>query len=95
MTKTAIQFFFIILLGSLLSAIIGGAFAAVIGALAPEFVSDLFAAYQEELDKPIAYAATVGMIWGIFIGAAVAGFSCFLSVLLRLVKLRIETTKKD
>ncbi|MEM7792624.1 MAG: hypothetical protein AAF546_14560 [Verrucomicrobiota bacterium] len=90
MTKTAIHFFLIILCGSIGASLIGGGFAAIIGSLAPDFVSDLFGGYKEELPYPIRYATAVGMIWGVFIGAAVAGFSCALSVALRLIKLRIN-----
>jgi large-conductance mechanosensitive channel len=85
MTKIAIQFFFIILAGSLLSALIGGGFGAIVGVLSPDFVNHLFASYQEELAAPVRYAFSVGLIWGLFIGAAVTGFSCALSVFIKLV----------
>lgn len=39
------------------------------------------------------YAFSVGMIRGLFIGAAVGGFACGLSVLLGLIKLRIDFKK--
>jgi hypothetical protein len=71
------------------------AFAALVGLLSPEFVSDLFAGYEEEFSHPIRYAASVGMIWGVFIGAAVAGFACGLSVLLKLFKLNIGPFGKN
>ena len=90
MAKTAIHFFLIILVGAIGAAVIGGCFAAVIGLLAPEFVTDLFGGFQEELPHPVRYATAVGMIWGVFIGAAAASFSCALSVIIRLIKLRIE-----
>ena len=94
MLKTATSFFLLILLGSIGSALLGGAFAALIGYLSPDFVSNLFGGYNEELKDPISYAGSVGMIWGLFIGAAVAGFSCGLSVVLKLVKLRIDLSSQ-
>ena len=90
MAKTAIHFFLIILVGAIGAALVGGGFAAIIGLLAPEFVNDLFGGYEEELPHPVRYATAVGMIWGVFIGAAAASFSCGLSVVIRLIKLRID-----
>jgi len=98
MAKTAIHFFLIILVGAIGAALVGGGFAAIIGLLAPEFVNDLFGGYEEELPHPVRYATAVGMIWGVFIGAAAASFSCALSVVIRLIKLRIDVqslSKKD
>lgn len=85
MTKTAIHFFLIILLGALGSSALGALFAALIGGVAPEFVTDLFGARSQELDQPVRYAAVVGMIWGVFIGTAVACFACALSVAWRVL----------
>ena len=93
MIKTAIGFFLIILLGSLLSSLLGGAFAWAISAISPEFVTGLFS-FSKEHAGVSRYAFTVGMIWGLFIGAAVSGFSCFLSTLLKLIRLRIEHTSQ-
>ena len=90
MAKTAIHFFLIILVGAIGAALVGGCFAAIIGLLAPDFVNNLFGGFQEKLPHPVRYAAAVGMIWGVFIGAAAASFSCALSVVIRLIKLRIE-----
>lgn len=90
MTKTAIHFFLIILAGAIRAAVVGGGFAALIGSLSPDFVNNLFGGYGEELSHPVRYAASVGMIWGVFIGAGVAGFCCALSVVLRLISLRID-----
>lgn len=89
MTKTAIHFFLIILSGALASAVLGGLFAALVGGLAPEFVADLFARDLREMADPTRYAASVGMIWGVFIGAVVAAFACGLSVVLKLIGLRV------
>ena len=88
MVKTAIQLFCFVLGGALLSALLGGLFAMIIAMVSPEFVSGLFGVAE---DVSIArYAFSVGMIWGLFIGAAVGGFACVLSVLLGLIKLRVN-----
>jgi hypothetical protein len=59
--------FLLILGASLLSAVVGGLFGAAIALLSPEFVSGLFTRNPVGL---IRYAAAVGAIWGVFIGAA-------------------------
>ena len=56
--------------------------------VSPDFVSDLFGV--EEDANVSRYAFSIGMIWGFFIGAAVGGFVCGLSVLLRILKLWIK-----
>ena len=64
--RTAIGFFVLILVGSLVSALVGGLFALLIAAISPEFVQDLFHNSDENIKG---YAFAVGMIWGLFIGA--------------------------
>jgi len=91
MIKTAIGFFAVILLGSLLASLLGGLFAWLIATISPGFVTGLFS-LKEEHGAVASYAFTVGMIWGLFIGAAVSGFACLLSTLLKLIRLRIEHT---
>ncbi len=86
--KSAVGFLVIILLGSLASAILGGAFAAVVAIISPEFVSGLFGSEAEE--SIIRYSLAVGMIWGLFIGAAVSGFACFLAAVIKILKIRFE-----
>ncbi len=93
MVKTAIQLFGVVLGGALLSAILGGVFAMIIALVSPEFVSGLFS--LEAAVSVSRYAFSVGMIWGLFIGAGVGGFVCGLSVLLGLIKLRIDFRKSD
>jgi hypothetical protein len=88
MVKIAIQFFAVILTGSILSAILGGLFAMVVAMVSPEFVTGLFGV--EEGASVARYAFSVGMIWGLFIGAGVTGFACGLSVLLGLIRLRVN-----
>jgi large-conductance mechanosensitive channel len=91
--KGAIGFFLIILLGSLLSALIGGAFGALVATVSPEFVSSLFG--KEAEAGIVRYAFVVGMIWGVFIGAAVAGFACFLAAIIRILRIRFEHTREQ
>ncbi|MDE0836698.1 MAG: hypothetical protein OSA84_10145 [Akkermansiaceae bacterium] len=93
MVKTAIQLFGVVLGGALISAILGGLFAMAIALVSPEFVSGLFR-LEEDISAP-RYAFSVGMIWGLFIGAAVGGFACGLSVLLGLLKLRVNIGGKE
>lgn len=90
MSKTAIQFFLIILAGAICAAVLGGIFGAVIGLLAPDFAGDLFAERGKKLPHPVNYSASVGMVFGLFIGAAVACFSCGLSAILRLRSLKVD-----
>ncbi|MEP2776638.1 MAG: hypothetical protein ABJQ29_10620 [Luteolibacter sp.] len=88
MVKTAIQLFGVVLGGALVSALLGGLFAMAVALISPDFVSGLFGVKE---DVSVArYAFSVGMIWGLFIGAAVGGFACGLSVLLGLIKLRVN-----
>lgn len=91
MVKTAIQLFGVVLGAALVSAVLGGLFAMLVVVVSPEFVSGLFS--LEEDVSLARYAFSVGMIWGLFIGAAVGGFACGLSVLLGLIKLRIDFKK--
>jgi hypothetical protein len=66
-----IKNFLLILAAALLSAVVGGLFGAAIAALSPEFVSGLFNA---KTDSIVRYAAAVGAIWGLFIGAGAMAF---------------------
>jgi hypothetical protein len=76
--------FVCILLAALGSAAVGGIFAALVALISPEFVKGLFAvAPDASLTR---YAAAVGMIWGVFIGAAAMGFSLGLVTLLQVAK---------
>lgn len=87
--KIAVGYFRLILVGSLLAAVLGGLFAMAISMISPGFIKGLFSLADED-GSVTRYASTVGMIWGLFIGAAVSGFSCFLSVVLKIIRLRIE-----
>lgn len=87
--RVAIGYFLLIVAGSLLAALLGGVFAIVIAMISPDFIKGLFSLGPEH-GSISRYAFSVGMIWGLFIGAAVSGFSCFLSVVLKIIRFRIE-----
>jgi hypothetical protein len=87
--RTAAGYFTLILLGSLLAAVLGGGFGALIASVSPRFVSGLFTLKPED-GSVIRYAFSVGMIWGLFIGVAVSCFSCLLTTILKIIRLRIE-----
>lgn len=86
--KTAVGFFLIILVGALLSAFVGGAFGALVATISPEFVSSMFS--HRAAAGIVRYAFAVGMIWGVFIGAAVSGFACFLAAITKILRIRFE-----
>lgn len=68
---------------------IGAGFAAVIASISPEFVQGLFDLKPD--DGSVArYAASVGMIWGLFLGVAVSCFACVLTAVVRIFRLRVE-----
>jgi hypothetical protein len=91
--KTAIGFFVIILVGALLSSLVGGAFGALVANISPEFVRGLFSRTAET--GIVRYAFAVGMIWGVFIGAAVSGFACFLAAVIKILRIRFEYRKSQ
>jgi hypothetical protein len=66
------------------SAVIGDLFACVVGFVTPEFVRSLFS--PPEGTELVRFAAAVVMVWGIFLGAAVKGFSLFLVTAVRVAK---------
>lgn len=69
--NTYIRNFLLILAAGFASAVLGGLFAAGIALLSPEFVSGLF---RPETGNLARYAAAVGTIWGLFVGAGVMAF---------------------
>ena len=88
--RTAIGFFALILVGSLVSALIGGLFALLIAAISPEFVQDLF---HNSDDNIKGYAFAVGMIWGLFIGAGASAFAAGLGAIIKMLRIRLEFKK--
>ncbi len=91
--KTAVGFFVVVLVCALFSALVGGAFGALVATISPEFVSSLFS--QKAEAGIVRYAFAVGMIWGVFIGAAVSGFACLLASILRILRIRLEYKKEQ
>jgi hypothetical protein len=82
---TFIRYFIYIVAGALISSLLGGLFACVVAFISPEFVKGLF---SPPAGASLArYAAVVGMIWGIFLGTAVMGFSLLLVTAIQVVKL--------
>lgn len=90
--KGAVAFFLIMLVGTLVSAFVGGAFGALVATISPEFVTGLFS--QKAEAGIVRYAFAVGMIWGVFIGAAVSGFACFLAAIIKILRIRLEYRKE-
>ena len=90
--KTAVGFFFVVLAGALLSAIVGGTFGAAVAVVSPEFVSGLFNRSEPGV---VRYAFAVGMIWGVFIAAAVSGFACFLAALIKILRIRFDNKRQQ
>lgn len=68
---TYMRNFLLILAAALVSAVAGGLFGAGIALLSPEFVSGLF---RPETGSLMRYAAAVGAIWGLFVGAGAMAF---------------------
>ena len=89
--KTAVGLFVVMLVGALLSALVGGVFGALVAMVSPEFVSSLFSEKAEA--GVVRYAFAVGMIWGLFIGAAVSGFACLLAAIIKILRIRFEHKK--
>ena len=88
---TFLRYFLYVLGAALLSAVIGGVFAAGVALISPEFVKGLFSTTPgTSLPR---YAAAVGMIWGVFIGAGVMGFYLALVTLVQVA--RVFTKRKD
>ena len=73
---TFLRYFIYIVGGALASSALGGVFACVVALISPEFVSSLFGRVAD--GSLVRYAAGVGMIWGLFLGTAVMGFSLLL-----------------
>lgn len=89
MIKSALTYFAIILFGSLVSAIMGGGFAVLIATVSPEFVTNLFSLNPAD-GSASRYAFSVGMLWGLFIGVGATCFACGLSVLVKIIRFRVE-----
>jgi hypothetical protein len=89
--KGAVGFFTIILVGALVSSLVGGLFGALVATVSPEFVAGLFE--QKAEHGIVRYAFAIGMIWGVFIGAAASGFACLLAAAVKIMRIRLEYRK--
>src|SRR5207247_2995539 len=87
---TFLRYFLYVLGAALLSAVVGGVFASVVALVSPEFVKGLFSP-PNDASLP-RYAAAVGMIWGVFIGAGVMGFCLGMVMLVQLARELLEKT---
>ena len=87
---TFVRYFVYIVAGALISSLLGGLFACLVAVISPEFVKNLFSPPDGTVLPR--YAAAVGMIWGIFLGTAVMGFSLLLMTILQAVKLLKKKT---
>ena len=87
---TFLRYFLYVLGAAILASVVGGIFASVVAIISPEFVRNLFSP-AEGTSLP-RYAAAVGAIWGVFIGAGVMGFCLGLMTLVQIAK--VFTKKK-
>jgi hypothetical protein len=90
--KTAIGFFVIIMLGSLIASFVGGSFAAVIAIISPDLISGMFSKASDH--SVVRYSFAIGAIWGVFIGAAASGFACFLAAVIKILRIRFEYSRR-
>jgi hypothetical protein len=89
---TFLRYFLCILGAAILASVIGGGFASIVALISPEFVKGLFSPpYGSNLPR---YAAAVGAIWGVFIGAGVMGFCIGLVTLVQIARV-LNDRKKD
>ena len=88
---TFLRYFIYIVAGALASSALGGLFACVVALVSPEFISTLFG--HTTGGSLVRYAAGVGMIWGLFLGTAVMGFSLALVTLIQIA--RVIRKKSD
>ena len=88
---TFLRYFLYIVGGALASSALGGLFASVVALISPEFVNTLFT--RDASGSLVRYAAAVGMIWGLFLGTAVMGFSLLLVTIIHVA--RVVRKKAD
>ena len=88
---TFLRYFLYIVAGALVSSVLGGLFACVVALISPEFVTTLFG--HATRGSLVRYAAGVGMIWGLFLGTAVMGFSLGLVTVVQVA--RVIRKKND
>jgi hypothetical protein len=79
-----LRHFLYVVLAALGSSILGGLFGMGIAFISPDFVRGLFE--TSESTDLTRYGAAVGMIWGLFLGTGVMGFTLVLSTVIQVVK---------
>ena len=85
---------FLFIVGAALgSSVVGGVFGVVVALVSPELVRSLSSSTAPE--SVVRYAAGLGMIWGLFLGVAVMGFSLLISTLVRLARALDANRSKD
>jgi len=82
---TFLRYFFYIIGGALASSLLGGLFACAVSLISPDFVKSLFS--PPAGTDLVRYGVAIGMIWGIFLGTAVMGFSLFLVTAVQVARL--------
>lgn len=82
---TFLRYFCYIIAAALIAAVVGGLFACAVAFVSPEFVRGLFAPPHDA--SLVRYAAAVGMIWGVFLGAAGMGLSLLLVTAVQVARL--------
>ncbi|MDP6526495.1 MAG: hypothetical protein QGI24_06085 [Kiritimatiellia bacterium] len=69
---------FLLILGAALAAsVLGAIFAVILAALSPELMRDFFG-HKQFMGR---FAASVGMLWGLFIGAGAMAFCLGISAI--------------
>ena len=85
---------FLFIVGAALgSSVVGGVFGVVVALVSPGLVRSLSSSTAPE--SVVRYAAGLGMIWGLFLGVAVMGFSLLISTLVRLTRALDANRSKD
>ena len=82
---TFLRYFCYIVAAALSASVVGGVFACIVAVVSPEFVKGLFTPPPDA--SLLRYAAAVGMIWGVFLGAAGMGLSLALVTAVQVARL--------
>ncbi len=90
---TFVRNFLSIVGAALGSSILGGLFGCIVAVVSPEFVKSLTA--PPDTGSLVRYAAGLGMIWGLFLGTAVMGFSLLIAAVVRLTKALDANRSRD
>ncbi|HEX9286885.1 MAG TPA: hypothetical protein VF999_06420 [Thermoanaerobaculia bacterium] len=90
---TFVRNFLSIVGAALGSSILGGLFGCIVAVVSPEFVKSLTA--PPDTGSLVRYAAGLGMVWGLFLGTAVMGFSLLIAAVVRLTKALDANRSRD